>query len=173
VWPWSSEQAHVDELSAVRVSIYPGVVLPHIELWAVVRGADGQPDTYPYANIFPPSGTREELIEYGRTAKVHMFRAEPPREPGIAELMERTDGFRARLEYDLRRGIEPLGGALYAWSGHGWDIAAASSVLRHPSEAVKRLFCAPAWRPAEDELAWFRAGFAAQRARRRRPGGRA
>ena len=71
------------------------------------------------------------------------------------------------LMYDKHRRIMTFDNFL--WHCLGWDTANMCDELRHPSEAVKKVFNVPLWRPTQDELTWFRAGFVAQKEGRRRP----
>lgn len=79
----------------------------------------------------------------------------------------RADRMRAMLMYDKHRSIVTHDD--YLWTCLGWDTANMCDELRHPSEAVAKLFNVPIWRPTEDELTHFRAGFAGQKAGRPRP----
>lgn len=80
---------------------------------------------------------------------------------------ERADLVRAVLMYDRWRGIATRDS--FEWMCLGWDTGNMCDELRHPSEAVAKLFNVPKWRPTEEELTWFRAGFAYQRAGKPRP----
>lgn len=78
------------------------------------------------------------------------------------------DEVRARLMYDRSRDITVHGA--HAWACLGWDVGHRDGAgLRHPSEAVAKLFPIPAWRPTMEEQAWFRYGFARQRGGSPRP----
>lgn len=86
----------------------------------------------------------------------------------LTELYELCDGVRARLMYDRSRGVTTYDAG--AWTCLGWDVGHREGAgFRHPSEAVAKIFYAPAWRPSLDELAWFRDGFARQREGSPRP----
>ncbi len=82
-------------------------------------------------------------------------------------MRERADRMRAAIMWDKHRHIVTFDD--YLWTCLGWDVANMCDELVHPSEAVAKVFDVPAWRPTDDELAWFRAGFAGQRASRGRP----
>lgn len=85
----------------------------------------------------------------------------------VMAMRERADLMRAKLMWDKHRHIVTFDSFL--WHCLGWDIANMCDELRHPSEAVAKVFNVPAWRPTEDELSWFRLGFAGQRAGHPRP----
>jgi hypothetical protein len=86
----------------------------------------------------------------------------------LRELRELCDGVRARLMYDRSRSISTYDA--YVWTCLGWDVGHHDGTgLLHPSQAVSKIFYAPAWRPTLEELAWFRDGFARQREGSPRP----
>lgn len=85
----------------------------------------------------------------------------------VQALRARADQMRAMIMYDKHRGIVTYDD--YLWTCLGWDVANMSDELAHPSEAVAKIFNVPAWRPTDDELAWFREGFASQRSARGHP----
>jgi hypothetical protein len=100
------------------------------------------------AELDPPTTTAEKL--------------------SMTELYELCDNVRARLMYNRSRGVSTYDEG--AWMCLGWDVGHREGVgLRHPSEAVSKIFYAPVWRPTLDELTWFRLGFAHQREGSPRP----
>lgn len=85
----------------------------------------------------------------------------------VAAARERADRLRADLMLAASRGIGTWG--MYEWSKLGWKTALMCDELRHPSDAVAKVFNVPKWRPTDEELAWYRSGFAAQREGRPMP----
>ena len=85
----------------------------------------------------------------------------------VMDLREMADDLRARIAYDQARNVVVRDAGL--WRSLGWDVGLLGTHLRHPSEAVAVLFNVPIWRPTQDELAWFRDGFAGQREGSSRP----
>ena len=139
----------------VRVTFFPSLALPHIEMW-------GPGPEYAYASLLRPRGfTDEEWLALLATGRTYMFQptyATSPQFLGTASFREYAHDARARLEYDERRGIAVR--KWMVWRCLGWDCSAMTE-LRHPSEAVAVVFNTPKWRPDDEALAEFRAGFAA------------
>lgn len=86
----------------------------------------------------------------------------------IVALQFMCDDVRARLMYDKSRSI--VTHDAHVWVCLGWDVGQQDGVgFKHPAEAIRKIFYAPAWRPTQGELAWFREGFVLQRKGSPRP----
>lgn len=86
----------------------------------------------------------------------------------LVGLRNLCDGVRARLMYDRSRDI--VVHEAHTWACLGWDIGHRDGAgLRHPSEAVAKIFPVLVWRPIMEEQAWFRSGFVLQREGSPRP----
>lgn len=105
----------------------------------------------------------EEIIRDGHFTPLTAY-SDHGRTMGLRDMADRV---RADIMYDHSRGVRAWDD--YLWMCLGWDVAHLGDHLRHPSEAVAQIFHVPAWRPTEEELAWFRAGFSGRRAGGRRP----
>lgn len=86
--------------------------------------------------------------------------------PPIVDIRKRAEEIQADMMLERSRGVVVAESRV--WMEFGWDVAHAMADLRIPSEAVARVFDVPARRPDESVLTWFRVGFAAERAGRRR-----
>lgn len=151
------------ELGVRRYHWLPGVLAVH-------GGYPGRGETA--VRTFLGDLTKEQVGHLVPVLHAVLAKLDPPTTEAarlsLYELYELCDGVRARLMYNRSRGI-----AVYeaqAWTGLGWDVGHREGIgLRHPSEAVSKIFHVPVWRPTLDELAWFRDGFARQREGSPRP----
>ena len=167
-WSSTGEQTPEEQAAGIQNYLWVGGAL------AVRSGYPGKTQT-PTRTFLEPF-TAEQRAQLLPVLEALVAELNPAAlQPGsIVALMELADNMRARLEYDQRRGI--MVHAQDRWAALGWDVANTSGeLMRTPSEAVAKLFYAPAWRPQEDELTWFRSGFSLQRKGHRRSmiGGRA
>lgn len=159
-WTSTGEQTEAEAEKGIQNYAWVGGAL------AVRSGYPGKVDT-PTATFLDgyTQQQRDQILPMLR-ALVAELQGQPlpvPEFVGISRLVEMADTMRARLEYDNRRGISTNAGD--RWRQLGYDVArvAGLAMLRSPSEAVSKLFYAPAWKPTDEELAHFRNGFALQR----------
>ena len=59
-WFASYGLAGLEPPYAVRVAFYEGHVMPHVQIWGRVLGADGKPDVYPSYDFCRPQVPYEE-----------------------------------------------------------------------------------------------------------------
>ena len=151
----------------VRITVYPGVDLPHIEIWGHEPRPDGV-DVYPYLNLFvPQEQDQTKRLEMFNAAEVFMFAPGGP--PTLEELREQAENMRGRIMLDRSRGVDTF--AAHLWTRFGWDVGSHAERLgiKHGSQAAARIFHIVGQGPGDEELAWFRAGFSYYRQGMPRP----
>lgn len=151
----------------VRITVYEGVELPHIEIWGRETRPDGV-DVYPYLSLFlPQESDQAKRLEMFDAAEIFMFAPIGP--PTLEELRERAENMRGRIMLDRSRGVTVLPSHL--WTCFGWDVGSHAERLdiKHGSQAAARIFNTIGQQPDGEELAWFRAGFSYYRQGKPRP----
>jgi len=152
--------------TCVRITVYPGVDLPHVEIWGHEVRPDGV-DVYPHLDLFRPQCAPAEWLEMFNSAEIFMFVPDDP--PTLEELRKRAENMRGRIMLDRSRGVDTFAADL--WTRFGWDVGSHAERLgiKHGSQAAARIFHIIGQGPGDEELAWFRAGFSYHRQGMPRP----